>query len=357
MGESPWRFDSSQPHHLNPEKPRVARRRFLVQREYHFSVSRIVTLALIAGAGAFLLSRVLSPGPPSRPQDHTLPPLPKQGISLGYKVFTLTAAARRFELDAIRRAMNGHPGFVRVDDTGDNPAALDAVVAGVLSRGLTPLLVLYGTTPPRPVDSFGHDQAVKWLGKVSYFEIGNEPDQNGWTPDGYADFVRATGQSVKSGNPRAVVIAGALFTGKDGYTTQDYVRALAIRANGSFNIVSLHLYGDPRTATASNIWDMAFPVLFGKRSYYKGDTVREILDADGLSSIPIISTESGGPVSTYGERGQNTIMSDDFDALNSHLLSSLIVYTMENNEVPGFGLLRDDDTERPAFKTFMRRAY
>jgi hypothetical protein len=333
-----------------------------MQREYHFSAGRILTLVLVAGVGALLLSRILFPGPvapPPRniPHNDIPPPLPKQGISLGYKVFTLRAAARQFELDEIQRAMNGHPGFVRVDDTGDNPIALDAVVAGILSRGLTPLLVLYGTTPPRPADSFGHDQAVKWLGKVSYFEIANEPDQNGWTPDSYADFVRATGRSVKSGNPHAVVIAGALFTGKDGRTTQDYAQALATRAKGSFDIVSLHLYGDPRTATASNIWDMAFPALFGKRSYYKGDTVREILDTDGLSSIPIISTESGGPVYTYGERGQNTIMSDDFDALNSHLLSSLIVYTMENNEVRGFGLLRDNDTERPAFQTFMRRAY
>ena len=132
-------------------------------------------LALSRRRGCLLLvSRILFPGPVAPPTDNVPhndipPPLPKQGISLGYKVFTLTAAARRFELNQIQRVMNGHPGFVRVDDTGDSPAALDAVVAGILSRGLTPLLVLYGTTRPRPADSFGHDQAVRWLGEGQLF--------------------------------------------------------------------------------------------------------------------------------------------------------------------------------------------
>ena len=282
--------------------------------------------------------------------------LPKQGISTGYKIFTRNATDRAFELDKIKQVFNGHPGYVRLDSTPTNQAQLDAVVADVLSRDLTPLLILYGTTSPRSVDNFGRDQAVKWTGKVHFFEIANEPDLNGWSPDAYADFVKGTAASVSAGNPNATVIAGALWKGGANYTTQDFVRSLAVRAKGSYQYISLHLYDDAKTRANWNIWDMAFPVLFGVNSYYKGNTCREILDTNGLSAVPIISTESGGTIDTYGEAGQNDIVAHGFDAVTSNLLPSMAVYSMKNDDVAGFGLLRDDGTERPAYATFQSRS-
>lgn len=283
-------------------------------------------------------------------------PLPKQGVSTGYKIVTRTAAERKIELDAIQKAFNGKPGFVRLDANPGNAAQLDPVVNDVVSRGMTPLLILYGTTNPIPADTYGHDQAVKWLGKVKYFEIANEPDNNGWTPDTYADFVKNTSISVKSGNPHAVVIAGALWKGAGGYTTQNYASSLATRAKGYFDILSLHLYDDPKARGSWNIWDMTFPTILGVNTYYKGNTVREILDSNGLAAMPIISTESGGPVDKYAESGQNTIVNNGFDIVQSGQLSSLLVYSMKNDDVVGFGLLRDDNSERPAFTTFMNRS-
>jgi hypothetical protein len=285
------------------------------------------------------------------------PVLPKQGVSTGYNIMNRSTVDRQFELDKIKRVFNGHPGFVRVDSTTANQSQLDAVVTDILSRDMIPLLSLHGTTGPRPVDNFGHDQAVKWKGKVAFFEIANEPDLNNWTPDGYADFAKGTGASIKSGNPNAVVISGALFSGGATYKTQDYCRALATRAKGTFQMLSMHLYDDPKSRGAWNTWDMAFPRLFGADSVYKGNTCREILDANGLNNIPIISTESGGPVYKYSETGQNTIIANDFAALKSNLLPSLAVFSMKNDTVPGFGLLRDDNSERPAYTTFMSQAY
>jgi hypothetical protein len=298
-----------------------------------------------------------TPPPPPPPPSGT-PVLPKQGISTGYKIINRSSTDRAFELDKIKRIFNGKPGYVRVDSNSGNQTQLSAVITDILSRGMTPMIVLYGTTNPRSVDTFGHDQAVKWLGKVSFFEVANEPDLHGWTPDGYADFVKGTYSSIKSGNPNAVVIAGALWKGTSSSTTpQSFANSLATRAKGSFNMLSMHLYDDPKTRANWNIWDMAFPTLFGANSSFKGNTVREILNTNGLSSVPIISTETGGTINTYGESGQNTIVAHDFDALNANLLPSMAVYSMMDDDVPGFGMLRPDKTERPAFATFMSRAY
>jgi hypothetical protein len=313
-----------------------------------------VSLAGASGSQVIKFGQNIMPAP--SPTVNPVAELPKQGISTGYKILTRSAADRQFELDKITRVFSGHAGYVRVDSTPSNQLQLDALMPDILSRGLVPMLVLYGTTDPIAANSFGHDQAVKWAGKVRYFEIANEPDLHGWTPDGYADFVKATSQSIKSGNTNAVVIAGALWKGNT-YTTQDYVRSLAIRAGGSFQMLSLHLYDDPKSRGSWNIWDMAFPVLFGVNSIFKGNTCREILNANNLSSMPIIATESGGPIGTYGEAGQSNIIANDFDAMNANLLPSMAIYTMKNDDVAGFGLLRDDNSERPAFATFMNRAY
>ncbi len=320
------------------------------------NVASTYTLTCLGTGGtakASVTVGVTAPAPTSAPDT---PVLPKQGISTGYKVELRSPTDRAFELDKIKRVFNGKPGYVRLDDTTGAQSQLETTVTDVLSRGMTPFLTLHGTTGTRPVDNFGHDQAVKWAGKASFFEIANEPDLNGWTPDGYADFVKGTAASVKSGNPKAVVIAGALFNGGSNYTTQDFCKALATRAKGSFDMLSLHLYDDPTSRGTWNMWDRAFPSILGTTSTYKGNTCREILDANGLSAVPIISTESGGPVYKYGDAGQSTIVGHDFDALKSGLLPSIAVYTMKNDDVQGFGLLDDNNNERPAYATFMSRA-
>ena len=314
------------------------------------------TLTCQGAGGNATSNTTVSVAPPSNSLSAAV--LPRIGVSVGYKIMNRTAADRQFELDKIKKMFNGKQGYVRIDDTTGNQTQLAAVVTDILNRGMTPLVALHGTTGPRTVDTFGRDQAIKWNGKITFFEIANEPDLNGWTPDGYADFVKGTAASIKSGNPNAVVIAGALFNGgSSGYTTQDFCRSLAVRAKGSFEFLSMHLYDDPTSRGTWSMWDRAFPSILGATSTYKGNTCREILNSNALTGVPIISTESGGPVYKYSDAGQSTIVGHDFDALKSGLLPSMAVYTMKNDDVQGFGLLDDNNNERPAYATFMSRAY
>lgn len=299
-----------------------------------------------------------TPTPTPTPSPTPSPkPIASQGISCGYTILTRPAADRDLELDRIKEVFNGKPGFVRVDSSSGNQGQLDPVVNGILARGMQPLLVLYSTTNPRGVDSFGHDQAAKWLGKVSLFEVANEPDLHGWTPDAYADFVKGVSASIKSANPNATVIAGALWKGNEqpGGDTQAFVKSLATRAKGSFDYLSLHLYDDPRARGTWNIWDRAFPVLFGQNSAHKGNTCREILDVNGLSSVPIISTETGGTLTRYSQTTMNAIIGNDFDARDSGLLPTFAVYCMMDDATTGFGLLDPNRNKRPTFGIYQSR--
>ena len=217
---------------------------------------------------------------------------------------------------------------------------------------MQPLLVLFGTTgpiSPSTAAAFAGSQAAKWKGRVRLYEFANEPDLNGWNGTNYAQALIPAYNAIKAADPNAIVIAGALWKGAGGpvqWVTDMYNAG----AKGHFDILSMHLYDDPLAAGSWNIWNMAF---------HMTPSVRSVMDAHGDSAIPIASTETGGPTTSYGEAGQATIISHDFDALNDPRLAFVLVYSMLDDVVtsqPGFGLLRPDLSRRPAWSTFKQRA-
>jgi hypothetical protein len=293
---------------------------------------------------------VADPQPVSGVQAATVgsAPLPRFGISTGFKILNRSSADQAFELDRIRAA---GAKIVRLDSLPPafEQSKLDPVVSGVIGRGMEPLLILFGTTgpiDPATAASFARSQALKWRGRVRLYEFANEPDLQGWTGASYARSLIAVHDAIKSVDPTAVVIAGALWKGAGGprqFVTEMYAEG----AKGHFDILSLHLYDDPNERGDWNIWDQAF---------YLPGSVRSIMDANGDSAVPIASTESGGPTTKYGEAGQARIVENVFDALRDPRLAFVLVYSMMDDDVPGFGLLRPDRSPRPSFATFQARA-
>jgi hypothetical protein len=283
------------------------------------------------------------------PPQPTSGSIPRFGISSGYRILQRTSADQAFELDQIKEAGGG---IVRTCSTPSNQAAVDQFVSAVLARGMQPLLVLWCTTGPisgTTAASFAASQAAKWKGRVRLYEFANEPDLNGWSGTTYANALIPLYDAIKANDPNAIVIAGSLWKGAGGpvqFVTDMYNAG----AKGHFDILSLHLYDDPFAAGSWNIWNMAF---------HMSPSVRSVMDAHGDSAIPIASTETGGPTTTYGETGQATIIAHGFDALSDPRLAFILVYSLMDDVVtaqPGFGLLRPDLTRRPAWTVFHDRA-
>jgi hypothetical protein len=272
--------------------------------------------------------------------------IPRFGIATGYKILTRSPADQAFELDQIK-AIGAK--IVRFDSTPNNQAQVDAVVSGVLARGMEPMLILFGTTgpvSPSTAAAFAGDQAAKWKGRVRLYEFANEPDLNGWTGTSYAQSLIPVYDAIKAADPNAIVIAGALWKGAGG-PVQFVTDMYSAGAKGHFDILSLHLYDDPLATGSWNIWNMAF---------HSTPSVRSVMDANGDTAIPIGATEAGGPVTSYGEDGQATIVSHDFEALSDPRLAFICVYAMMDDDVSGFGLLRPDRTRRPAWTIYQSRA-
>jgi hypothetical protein len=299
-----------------------------------------------SASAAVTISNAAAPAPPPPP-----PPsygsIPRFGIATGYKILTRSAADQKFELDQIQAV---GAKLVRFDSLPGNQSQVDTVVNGVLSRGMEPILVLFGTTgpvSPSTAAAFASSQATKWKGRVRLYEFTNEPDLHGWTGTSYAKSLIPVYDAIKAADPKAIVIAGALWTGAGGpvkFVTDMYDAG----AKGHFDLLSLHLYDDAFATGSWNIWNMAF---------HMTPSVRSVMDAHGDQSIPIGATEAGGPVNKYGETGQASIVGHDFDALSSDpRLAFICVYSMLDDEVPGFGLLNPDRTKRQAWDVYASRA-
>ena len=294
----------------------------------------------VAALSSVTVSNVAAPPPPA------LGSIPRFGIATGYKILTRSAADQKFELDQIQQI---GAKLVRFDSLPGNQSQVDTVVNGVLSRGMEPILVLFGTTgpvSPATAAAFASSQATKWKGRVRLYEFTNEPDLHGWTGTNYAKSLIAAYDAIKTADPKAIVIAGALWTGAGGpvkFVTDMYDAG----AKGHFDILSLHLYDDPFASGTWNIWNMAF---------HMSPSVRSVMDAHGDQNIPIGATEAGGPVNKYGETGQATIVNHDFDAIQDDNLAFICVYSMMDDEVPGFGLLNSNRTKRQAWTIFEQRA-
>ncbi len=273
--------------------------------------------------------------------------IPRFGIATGYGILQRSPSDQAFELDQIKAV---GAKMVRFDSLPGNQAQVDPVVNGVLARGMEPMLVLFGTTPPispSTAAAFAGSQAAKWKGKVRLYEFTNEPDLNGWDGTTYAKALIPVYDAIKAVDPNAIVSAGALWKGGTG-PVQFITDMYNAGAKGHFDALSMHLYDDPFAAGSWNVWNLAFNMT---------PSVRSVMDAHGDQAIPIGSTESGGPVYKYGEDGQATIIAHDFDALASDpRLAFVCVYSMMDDPVAGFGLLRPDRTRRPAWTIFHDRA-
>ena len=290
--------------------------------------------------------------------------MPKYGISTGCPLLTESVTDRRRQLDEIK-AVGAQ--YVRVDlGTGDTDQ-FDAVLADAKVRGLQVMAILFGTTgyvSPSDAYTFAEAQASRLASNVTMFEFCNEPQSNGWNGTAYGGSLIGAHNGLKAGNPNAIMIAGALGSPVSG-VPQFVLDMYAAGAKGHFDVLSLHLYDDPDTRGDWNMWDWAF---------YTSPCVRSIMDSNGDSAIPIISTETGLPSvdpgtglpdADYNETKQATVCGHDFDHIGTGLTSdlgstaSMCWYNMVDDNPPAGvcdGLLHSDYSKKPAWYIYQSRA-
>ena len=255
---------------------------------------------------------------------------------------------------------------------------LDQAIASARQVGLSVDLVIDGCPPWAAVSGAQGQYAqpasaaafAAWAGAVAarygtkgvqYFEIWNEPNLAVFwspTPDpaAYTADLKAAYAAIKAADPSAVVLSGGLVPADDEGTDIDPRTFLqdmyADGAKGSFDGLGFHPYSypdSPDTVTSWSGWSMMTDT---------SPSIRSIMAQNGDSGKKIWITEYGaatsGPIGV-GETAQSTDLVQAISQVRSlDWVASFYIYTWRDiSTLPadqnGFGLLTDQNAEKPAY--------
>jgi polysaccharide biosynthesis protein PslG len=239
------------------------------------------------------------------------PARPALGVQFHCNWAFYTNADRMAVLDKLKAA---GVGWVRIDAAwsgieaahkGDrNPwyiRMVDFCVKEAHKRGIKVLVTLWMTPgwanggastrvpPANPQDyaDFARWAAMRWRGRVSAWEVWNEPDPwqsffRGNLPQ-YVNLLKAAYPAFKAGDPNALVLLGGPSSNDDRWVDQVY----ALGAKGSFDVLATHPYqgiadAPPESADDGNRW-----------WFTHLPAVRKVMLRHGDGAKPIWFTEFG----------------------------------------------------------------
>ncbi|HJQ08686.1 MAG TPA: hypothetical protein VJ836_04375 [Candidatus Saccharimonadales bacterium] len=241
----------------------------------------------------------------------------------------------------------------------------------------------------RPADmqafgKFAETVASRYKSSVTHWEIWNEPNYKAfWEPrpnsHEYAELLKAAYLGIKKVSPSAIIVTGGLAASgneEDGSRSPlTFVTGLYERgANAYYDIVALHPYTYPASTDYIAWWN----------SWQQMGPVRDLMIAQGEASKKIWITEYGAPTGgpgnsftvdqfdkfTYGsdhmsENAQAMLASQAIAGYSARTdwLGPFFWYSLKdlssNRDNPEnfFGLLRSNNTKKPAYDIIYREAH
>jgi polysaccharide biosynthesis protein PslG len=253
----------------------------------------------------------------------------------------------------------------------------DFVVDAARARGLNVLVTVWRTpgwannhagelappTSPADFGSFMSWLASRFRGRVSAYEIWNEPDSRDFftgSTSQYVDLVRAAHPAVKSADPDAQVVLGGPI-----HNNTDWLRSVyQAGAQGSFDVLATHPYMGPTDLPPET------PDVGGRNIYLLTHVaaVHDLMVSNGDGAKPIWFTELGW--SSHGnaggeanwERGVTPEQQADYTVRAIRLVASrfpyvtnMILYNERNRgtgdvQLDNYGILNRDLSEKPVYR-------
>lgn len=237
------------------------------------------------------------------------------------KMASLGVTNVRIQIDwpTVEKA-DGQFDWRALDQIVDSANAHNLGVLAVVSR--TPSWAgggILGNTPPDPavyadfVGAVANRYSNRAAGTIGAYEIWNEPNgtffYQSMDPTAYTAMLKAAYTAIKTADPQALVIAGAVGAGTTtpwGVNPVDFVKGMYdAGAKGFFDALSFHPYVYPLGTT----WDVQAPYLNSAKA--------QLLAIRALMTLytdlkPIWATEYGVPTTsgTTGPNGQPPVTQD-----------------------------------------------
>jgi hypothetical protein len=256
-------------------------------------------------------------------------------------------------------------------------AFVDRVIGMVGAHGMT-TLVTFWLTPPwanggkgehvLPTNPADYARAAQWaanryVGKVSAWEVWNEPNSNdfmvGADPVAYTRLLKAAYPAIKKGNPAATVVFGGVSYNHDAWIAAAYNAG----AKGSFDVMATHPYMGvadlpPGTPDDGTMWTLTHAAAVRNLMVARGDAAKSIWFTEfGWSTHP---NQAGAPNWARGvtEAQQARYFSDTVRLCRASMpwVGKVFWYVERDSAAESsyhnqnYGLVRVDRTPKPALE-------
>lgn len=247
---------------------------------------------------------------------------------------------------------------------------LDAVIDAADARGMGVLGVINATPPwagyplvghpdPTAYATFAAAVASRYQGKISAYEVWNEP--NGvtfWSPpdaSSYTELLKAAYPAIKAADPNATVIAGVLgavgtVPGVTLSPVTFVAQMYADGAHGFFDALSYHPYQYTTPFSLGTVTDSPLT---------QTEAIRALMAAAGDGSLSLWATEYGLPTTWGISADQQAAFIHDFVVAWQQIdgAGPMFIHTTRDTATGAFGgennfgIFTTNWTEKPAAAT------
>lgn len=213
--------------------------------------------------------------------------------------------------------------------------------------------------------AFAAAAAAHFGDKVDHWEIFNEQNMAGISPENYSAILKLAYTAIKAVDASDLVITGGLAsapsTTKGVYGAVDYLKAMyASGAEGYFDAVGYHPYSYPYLPSASNSWN-------GWQMMEDG--IRSTMIANGDADLPIWITELGAPTAGSATAAvteatqsttliQATLLAGQYDWAGPIMWYSYKDKGTSSTDIESwFGMIRPDGSHKSLYDTYETLAH
>jgi len=259
--------------------------------------------------------------------------------------------------------------WVRVDFTWDvvepSPgqyrwAILDRVVSDAERNGINLLAILGYTpkwatagsdrySPPRDTQEWKTFVATivgRYRGRIRHWSLWNEPNSDTFFHGTVEHFIREVfipgANAAKTANPDCRIV-GPDLAHLSGSDWDKWLDRICAEAGPHIDVVSHHVYKEkPKDVLRE---------LDGRKKFFEGPTVKEILKKHRMLSKPFWLTETGWRTTEVGEDRQagNLISLLKNTSKKAWIYKVFIFEWRDSPQLPGYGLLRGDDSPKASY--------
>lgn len=258
--------------------------------------------------------------------------------------------------DSIQRSSGGSMNWSEVDKVFN--AVNDAGIEIVAALNNTPDWVGSSLSSRWQQEQFGDfagTAAARYGNIVDYWEIMNEPNKAGVSPESYTGVLRETYNAIKAVDGDDVVITGGTApvpsTGNGMYGAVEYLDRIYASGGGDyFDAVGYHPYTFPLFPSSGQAWN-GWQIM--------EDGIRDTMVANGDADKKVWMTELGAPTwgqsVTVSEAEQARILREAVDlASDTDWAGPIMWFSYEDSTFePGFGLVGSNGDKRDAYWDFM----